>query len=250
MKITIQEIKERYLRERTNEKRFVWTYYVRRPISYYIAWFCIKLGISANSVTLSFLFVGIIGCLVLTGGNYLFLVVGAVLIELSNILDCVDGHIARLKGGSYVGTLLDSWSGEAVFVSSMFSLGIGLSKNTGPMYHISHIPVIGGVVCLYVGFFAAFAALSAWAVRYHWFFVARRSSPNDLQLDGNLRESKAVMVIDNLFHYTGAYAPLMVVSTILGVGRIFLILVFMAYGSFLLAILAITLKRAYRLDSK
>jgi phosphatidylglycerophosphate synthase len=245
MKVTIKDIKEAYSHERPNEKKFVWTYYVRRPISYYLAWCCLRLGISANNVTLSFLFVGIIGCALLASGIFLFLVIGALLIELSNILDCVDGHIARIKRGTYVGTCLDSWAGEAVFVSSMFSLGIGLSKVPSSSY-VSSFPV-KGIWFLYLGFFAALAALSAWAVRNHWLSISPRPS-DDMQPDTELRSSGLVIVTDNLFHYSGAYAPLMIVSVVLRLSPVFLILVFAVYGAFLFVLMAIIMKKAYLLD--
>jgi phosphatidylglycerophosphate synthase len=249
MTVTIKDIKQKYLDAKSNERNFLWTYRVRRPVSYYIAWCCLRLAISANIVTLSFLLVGIIGCIFLASGSHLYLVIGALLIEFSIILDCVDGHIARFKGTSYVGSVLDFWAGEIVFVSSMFSLGIGLSKIWSPVdIHISIIPLIKGDVFLYVGFFAALSALLAWAVRIHWLYIAPRTSSEDAQPDSKLRASKKVIVVDNLFHYSGAYAPLMVVSAILGVLEIFLLLVLTVYGLFLLVLMAIVLKRAHALD--
>ena len=250
MTATIKDIKQKYLYARwSNESNFFWTYRVRRPVSYYMAWCFLRLGFSANNVTLSFLLVGIIGCLFLASGNYLYLVIGALLIELSITLDCVDGHLARLKGTSYVGTILDFWCGKIVFVSSMFSLGIGLSKILSPVdIHVSIIPLIKVGVFLYVGFFAALAALSIWAVRLYWLYIAPRTSSEDMLPDSNLRASKKGMVVDNLFGYSGAYAPLMVVSAILGVLEVFLLLVLMVYGLFLLVLMAIVLKRAHVLD--
>lgn len=249
MKVTIKEIREKYLDVKSKkEKKFVWEYYVRRPISYYIAWGFLRLDVSANKVTLSFLFVGIIGCILLASGEHLHVVIGALLIEFSNILDSVDGHIARIKGTSYVGELLDSWAGETVLVSSMFSLGIGLSKiSNSVLAHMVILSVIRGNAFLYVGFLAALAVLAGGTVRYYWLSAAPRLS-DDTQPDSELRASKKVKVIDNLFHYCGAYAPLMVISAILGVLEIFLAFVFMVYGLFLLVLMGIVMRRAHLLD--
>jgi phosphatidylglycerophosphate synthase len=249
MKVTIKEIKHKYLEMKPYEKKYLWTYHVRRPLSYYIAWCLLRLGITANNVTLSYLLVGIMGCILLSTGNYLYFVVGALLIEFSNILDSVDGHIARFTGPSYVGYILDDWSGEIVHVTSMFSLGIGLSKISSPVsMYISFLPVIREDAFLYVGFLAALSALFAWSVRNEWLSIAPRSSSDDMEPDSALRDSKRVKVIDNLFSYSGAYAPLMVISAIFGTLEIFLALVFMVYGLFLLILMRLVMRRAHLLD--
>jgi phosphatidylglycerophosphate synthase len=249
MKVTIKEIKQKYLEKKSYEKKYLWTYHVRRPLSYYIAWCLLRLGITANNVTLSYLLVGIMGCILLSTGNHLYFVVGALLVEFSNILDSVDGHIARFTGPSYVGYILDDWSGEIVHVSSMFSLGIGLSKMSPVSMYISILPVIREDAFLYVGFLAALSALFAWSVRNEWLSIApRSSSSDDMEPDSALRNSKKVKLIDNLFSYSGAYAPLMVISAIFGILEIFLALVFMVYGLFLLILMGLVMRRAHLLD--
>ena len=65
VKVTIKDIKERYLASKEKEKRFKWTYYVRRPVSYYVAWPFLKLGVSATSVTILWLFIAGIGCAII-----------------------------------------------------------------------------------------------------------------------------------------------------------------------------------------
>jgi hypothetical protein len=120
-KITVKQIKEKYLASKEKEKKFKWTYYVRRPISYYLAWPFLRLGVSASAVTIVWLFVAIIGCGFMALGGYYNMIIGAVLLEFAVILDCVDGHIARFTRPTRTGDVLDTWVGEILLVSSLFS---------------------------------------------------------------------------------------------------------------------------------
>ena len=251
MKVTIKEIKEKYLASKSDEKKFVWTYYVRRPVSYYMTWPFLMLGFSANQVTLLWLFVGIMGSAFLTTGNYLFIVIGAILLELSGILDCVDGHIARFGRPTYSGKILDTWAGEIVLISSMFSLGIGLSKSTDTFLHrIMSLYSIGNEIFLYVGFFAALASLAAWAVRVHWRSTALKLQLDNVDPDSNLRTSNKVLILDNLFHYSGTYALLMIVFASLGASDAFILLIAMVYGGFLLKFMSTVVRKMRMLDNQ
>ncbi len=126
MRISVDDIRKRYLESKTHEKGWVWTYYVRRPVSYYLAVFFLRLNISANKVTMMFIITGVIGSLLLALGDYVMSILGALLIELAIILDCVDGNIARVKGSTILGNTLDTWGGEITLILSMYML-VGLS---------------------------------------------------------------------------------------------------------------------------
>src|SRR5438105_8935775 len=101
VKVTIKDIKERYLTSKEKERKFMWTYYVRRPVSYYIAWPFLKFGVSATSVTILWLFMAAIGCAIIASGGYLNMIIGTVILEFAVILDCVDGHVARFTRQSH-----------------------------------------------------------------------------------------------------------------------------------------------------
>ena len=109
MRISVDDIRKRYLEAKAHEKGWIWTYYVRRPISYYLSVFFLYFNISANKVTMLFIITGILGSLLLAIGDYIMFILGALLIELAIILDCVDGNIARIKGTTILGNTLDTW---------------------------------------------------------------------------------------------------------------------------------------------
>jgi len=250
-RITIKEIRDRYLIAKEKEKKFKWTYYVRRPASYYLAWPFLRLGISANSVTMLWLAIAMVGCAFLASGGYVNMIVGTILLEFAIILDCVDGHIARFTGPKYSGEVLDTWAGEILLVLSLLSLGIGLSNSDSEIFtsRIVNFLDLGKGVYLYLGIFAALASLSSWTVRIHWRTITRGLSLNSIEPDHDLRGSTTILFADNLFHYSGALTVLMVVSSILHIMDVMLILIAVIYGSLLVTIMYRIIREAYALDS-
>jgi hypothetical protein len=184
MRISIKEIRTNYVATRL-EHKFIWTYYVRRNVSYYLAWVFLRLGISANAISVSWLIIGIIASIFLATGNYLNMIVGALLIELCCILDCTDGHVARFTRRTYLGKMIDTLSGIIVMVVSMLSIGIGLSSKEA-LLSLSVLPISDIEIFLYIGFGTALASLIAWAVKVNWRFVALKSEASHIDLNKSL----------------------------------------------------------------
>ena len=82
----------------THGRKFV------QPMIKYLADICIKLGLSANKVTIIAFILGLCASLFIYIGYPL---VGVVLLWISGILDAVDGTIARVKGSNLFGALMD-----------------------------------------------------------------------------------------------------------------------------------------------
>jgi hypothetical protein len=62
-------------------------------------------------------------------GSYTFLFIGAILYFSSNVLDCADGQIARLKkNGTKVGRIVDGFVDYIVSIFVFVGIGIGLTK--------------------------------------------------------------------------------------------------------------------------
>lgn len=244
MKIGIDELKKRYLETKAHEKGWILTYYVRRPISYYLAIFFLYLNLSANKVTLLFIFTGIIGSLLLALGDYTISILGALLIELAIILDCVDGNIARVKRPTILGNTLDTWGGEIILVLSMSMLGIGLSAKD-QLFATTILLYVGldSSIFVYIGFFAALSTLGAWAAKNNWQVIIKR-------IDGLISiPRRRTFIIENIFHYSGAYSIIMIVFAILNLLDFFLLLVFVVYTINLIVILFSIVKRARELDN-
>jgi hypothetical protein len=69
--------------------------FVLRRISRHITPWAVRHGVSANAVTLASALIGLGGGGLFAVGRYPALVAGAVLLQISIVLDCVDGEIAR-----------------------------------------------------------------------------------------------------------------------------------------------------------
>lgn len=113
-----------------------------RPIGYKIAKSLIGTGITPNAVTIVSIFVGIAaGVFWIFPYSITFALLGILSLVVANILDCVDGQLARLTGiKSEVGRILDGIAGDLWFVmiylaiiyrtSNDFSTHFDISLNT------------------------------------------------------------------------------------------------------------------------
>jgi len=126
---SIYDIKEHY----TEEKRLLdketnfWVYLYVRKLSFYVTWLCLRIGLTANQVTLISLILGMLGCFFMILGDRESTIIGAILINLWAILDCVDGNIARvLKKTNKMGWFFDSISGFILNSILLFSIAIGI----------------------------------------------------------------------------------------------------------------------------
>lgn len=86
--------------------------YVLYPIGYSITWLAIRIGLTTETVSWLSGFMGLIGCLCLLSSQQQLLPIGVGLLIFFNLLDCVDGSIARtMKTENPYGKFLDSLMG-------------------------------------------------------------------------------------------------------------------------------------------
>lgn len=129
MQLTMKGIREAYPKwKRVNsEDTNLFNSYVIRPVSFYIVWLFARLGISPNATSWIALGVGIISCYFLATGQYLMVVIGACLLNVQLLMDCVDGGLARaLDRVSGKGYYLDAIGGHTVNLLTPISVSIGL----------------------------------------------------------------------------------------------------------------------------
>lgn len=81
---------------------------VVRWFSIYLTWACVKLGMSANQVTVLMILSGLAGFALLVPHMLWINIVGVCLLLMAEVLDCVDGEVARWRKESSVkGLYLD-----------------------------------------------------------------------------------------------------------------------------------------------
>lgn len=104
-----------------------------RPVGYRLALLLKPTGIVPNAVTIVSIFVGIAACLLyLPDDNLVINLVGFLLLVSANILDCVDGQLARMTGiKSELGRILDGFSGDLWFLTFYTVMTIRLINGDG-----------------------------------------------------------------------------------------------------------------------
>ena len=101
--------------------------FVVRHVSRWVTWRLLPTGVSPNTVTVVSFGVGILAALACAVGGWAALVVGAILLQVSLVLDCVDGEIARYtRRFSPLGAWLDV-TGDRIKEYGIFA-GLALSS--------------------------------------------------------------------------------------------------------------------------
>ena len=120
---SIKELKKICQKENDN---WYGRYFVRK-ISIYITKLLLKTEVTPNQISGLSILIGIIAGIFFVFGNYWYTLVGALLLLLSNIVDCVDGEIARYRksvsvAGKYIESLNDYIVHPFIFVCISFGL--------------------------------------------------------------------------------------------------------------------------------
>jgi len=120
-----------------------------RDLSLPVAYSLAKIGVSANTVTVAFLIISLIGNTLFIIPSIYTLLVLIILGEFAQLLDCVDGQLARFHGTtSLYGRYFDKLSHELINGSFLFAFGIRVFLEThNPLYLI-----LGGIGAFSVAF--------------------------------------------------------------------------------------------------
>ncbi len=113
------------------DRTFPWIAYVLRPASFLVTWL-LPSWVTANQITLLSYMVALGSLVFLAQGSPTGFLLGSVLLVLFNLVDCVDGNLARLQGtANPFGRFLDGLVAPT-FVLAYFALGIGLAQGAPP----------------------------------------------------------------------------------------------------------------------
>lgn len=116
-----------------------------RPIGFRIARALRGTGITPNMVTVVSIFVGAGAGFFFYHDNFIYGVCGILLLVLANILDCVDGQLARLTGiKSAIGRILDGFAGDIWFACIYVGFALRLSHEYGT-YWFFGLAVLSGM---------------------------------------------------------------------------------------------------------
>lgn len=108
-----------------------------RAVSIYPTMLLSALGVSANSVTIFWGLLGLLGCALLTSASPALVLAGAITLEVAYLFDFVDGEVARMSGrGSKVGCFYDLIAHAAVKATLFPCLGLGLARQGAGLEHV------------------------------------------------------------------------------------------------------------------
>ena len=151
MKYTLSDIKNSYPEAKAKIEPFWGKVFVRRTSFIFTVPF-INLGWSANSVSLLSCIVAIVGSLLLCVNSIYAIWIGAIMLNLWSVLDCVDGNIARTKGeSSLVGEFFDAMGGYCICAFSLVGVGMAAYHTTSifPNDYAIYLILLGcvGSIC-------------------------------------------------------------------------------------------------------
>ena len=111
-----------------------------RKISKLFTWLAVRLKMTPNQVTLISFAIGLLSAYEFSKGNFWAIFAGAVLLQLSIIIDCVDGELARYtRQFSQLGAWLDAITDRIKEYLVFFALAYGAAKNGRDLW----IPAMG-----------------------------------------------------------------------------------------------------------
>ena len=104
-------------------------------VSIYFTWLLIHTNITANQVTIISYFFVIIASIFFFTGSLWNIFIGIMIIQFTNMLDCVDGELARYrKESSLLGAHLEDIYHSLVWYLMFFPLAFGIFLKTGWEY--------------------------------------------------------------------------------------------------------------------
>lgn len=143
-----------------------------RPLGYKIAKLLQNTGVTPNTITVISIFVGICaGVLWYFPYDIGWAVLGILALIFANILDCVDGQLARLTGiKSEIGRILDGFAGDlwflAIYVAFAHRLYLDYADTIGIWFFIL-LPLLSALSHLNQ------AALTDYYKTLHLFFISK-----------------------------------------------------------------------------
>ena len=129
--------------------------YINRPISQWITSKITDYPLTPNQISIAVFFISVFSGLIISIEGYFFLLLGALLAQLSSILDGCDGEIARLKlleskFGEFFDRVLDRYSD--LFILTGLTFHTYFIHKTLTVFFIGFIVVGGKIILSYTAY--------------------------------------------------------------------------------------------------
>lgn len=117
--------------------------FVLRKLSARVTMLALKKGWTPNQITLASLAISAVAALMFASGNHASLAIGALLVQLSIIVDCSDGEVARYTGvSSQLGAWLDAATDRVKEYALYAGLAVGATRNGDNLWQIAMALVV------------------------------------------------------------------------------------------------------------
>jgi phosphatidylglycerophosphate synthase len=157
-----------------------------RPIGFRIARSLRNTGITPNQITVLSIFVGAAAGPLFYPDNLKLNILGIICLIIANILDCVDGQLARLTGiKSKIGRILDGLAGDIWFILIYTFLALRLKNEYGS--YLFFIPAILSGLSHLVQ-----ANITDYYKTLHLYFVSKEKGKEFQRLDEVRAQHKAM----------------------------------------------------------
>jgi len=105
---------------------------IYRPISFLFVKLIYPTNLTPNQISIISMIFGLGSGVLFYFGEYEYIIAGGISIFISNVLDCADGQLARLKkNGTKVGRIIDGFIDYVTGASIFFGIGFALHHITG-----------------------------------------------------------------------------------------------------------------------
>jgi phosphatidylglycerophosphate synthase len=116
-----------------------------RKLSLPITWLLVQTPITANQISVFWTLLGLISVGLLATGNYWWTIVGALSLQITAVLDRVDGEVARYKDNlTLVGKFIDLTGHSLIKSSLLIGISLGLYR-TQPSLWILLVGISGAL---------------------------------------------------------------------------------------------------------
>lgn len=103
--------------------------YLNRPLASLVVRLVYHTPVTPNGLTYFSFFLGILGAFLLSRGAYIYFILGGIGIQLSSIIDCADGMLARSKNMcSEFGSHLDIFLDRIMDFSMIIGVSVGVYR--------------------------------------------------------------------------------------------------------------------------
>lgn len=118
-----------------------------RPLAYFLVKIIYRFSISPNQISLLSMVGGILSAYFFSTGELKYFRIGAFVFLGANLLDCMDGQLARLQGsGTFFGRVIDGVADYITGIAVFIAMGIGLQHHYSNIWYLVIFTGISSVI--------------------------------------------------------------------------------------------------------